>query len=267
MHDMSPELSIALDATRAAEAVVMRYYGFATPVRIKPDASPITQADIEAETVIADTILARFPDHRILTEERGDSGVRSDYAWIVDPIDGTKNFIRGIPFFGIQVALTRLGKPVVGVSSVPLLGERLYAETGCGAFLDGRHGPVRVSDVERVADAHISLGGLNHFLADAEAENVLRVAGSAGRVRGFGDAYAYHLVATGRCEAVLERRIRFWDIAALSLIVREAGGTCTDLQGGPVGEKTISVMCSNGRVHAELLALYGGPPVAGGNTR
>ncbi len=267
MRNMSPELSVALEATRAAETIVMQYYRSAAKVRIKQDASPVTQADIEAEAVIANIIRARFPDHHILGEESGDLGCQSDYVWIIDPIDGTKNFIRGIPLFGIEVALTRFGETIVGVSSVPALGERLYAESGCGAFLDGEHDLVRVSDIERVADAHISLGGLNHFLAEGETENVLRVASSAARLRAFGDAYAYHLVASGRCEAVLERRVRFWDIAALSLIIREAGGKCTDLQGSTIGEKTNSVVCSNGRVHAELLALYGVSSMEGGNAQ
>jgi histidinol-phosphatase len=256
MQDKSPELSVALDAVRHAEAIVMAYFDKTIEVKDKADASPVTQADVEAERAIANTIRARFPNHRIVGEELGDTRSASEFAWIIDPIDGTKNFIRGIPFFGIEIALTRHGEAIIGVSSLPALGERLYAERGRGAFLDGREEELRVSSVSHLRDAHVSLGGLNHFQQVGQAANVLRITSAVARVRAFGDAYAYHLLATGKCEAVLEMNIKLWDVAALSVIVREAGGSCTELSGSPLNENTRSVLFSNGLVHEELLALY-----------
>lgn len=262
METLSVELTTALEAAKQASELVMKHFGGAIAAKLKGDASPVTEVDIAAERAIVETIRARFPHHRFLGEETGDSGDRDADTWVIDPIDGTKNFMRGIPIFGTQIALVKGGIPTVGVSAMPAMGELLYAERGKGAFLNGK--PARVNAVDRVANAHVSFGGLTHFVAIGHADNLVRVAGAAERVRGFGDAYAYHLLATGRCDAVLEARIRFWDIAALSVVVEAAGGKCTDLFGKPVGFDMSSVLFSNGALHAELVQLYGAsiPPVS-----
>ena len=256
MNDFTPELRTALEAVERAEQVPLKYFGHNPRVQIKADMSPVTQADIEAEGVIVETIRAHFPTHSILGEESGITQHDSDFMWIIDPIDGTKNYMRGIPLFGIEVALCHKGEPIVGVSSVPALGERLFAEKGHGAFLNSPERQVHVNDVALLQDAYVNFGGLNGFTRDNEEGNMLRIVRASGRVRATGDAYAYHLLATGRCDAVIEARISFWDIAALSVIVHEAGGSCTDLKGNALTVDTKSALFTNGRIHDALLDLY-----------
>lgn len=262
--ELTPELTVALEAVAKAEQIAMRYFGHNPTVRIKPDSSPVTRADIEAEAAIVQTIRAHFPDHAILGEESGMSRADSDFMWIIDPIDGTKNFMRGIPLFGIEIALTHKGAPIVGVSSVPALGERLFAQKGYGAFLNTPDQPVHVSAVDRVKDAYINFGGLNRFIHRGEGQHLLRTIAAAGRVRSTGDAYAFHLLATGRCDAVIEPSISFWDIAALAAIVTAAGGECTDLQGHLPGMDIKSAVFSNGLLHQPLMDLYWGKDHARG---
>jgi histidinol-phosphatase len=253
----SIEMQVAIDASRRAQHVIMAHYDRSIRAHLKPDGTPVTQADLEAEKIIMDLIRECFPEHAFLSEEAGERGSRSELVWVIDPIDGTKNYVRGIPFFATQIALLRNGRPVLGVSNAPALQELLYAEVGHGAYLNGER--VQVSNVDDLAQAYISLGGLNHFITSGQLEEVLRVVGEAGRVRGFGDAYAYHLVATGRFEAVVETGIHIWDVAAMSVIIDEAGGRCTDDQGANISFDTTCVICSNGKIHQRLLALLKQP--------
>ena len=254
MGDQSLEIKTAISAARAAEEIIMHYYGGDYASRLKPDHTPVTQADEEAEEAIARTIRAQFPEHGFLGEETGEQDRASDYCWIVDPVDGTKNYIRGIPLFGTQIALMHRGVLQLGVSNMPAMGELLHAERGQGAYLNGMR--VKVSDVGDLGGAQVSFGGLDYFDAAGRLDAAVTVVRGAGRIRAFGDAYAYHLVATGRCEAVLEAHIKIWDIAALSVIVEEAGGRCTDLDGVGIGTETGSMLATNGRVHEKLLAVF-----------
>ncbi len=251
----SRELAAALEAADKAKEIVMRSFGREVPARLKADQSPVTEADVAAEQAIVATLRGHFPDHAFLGEETGTSGDPDRPTWVIDPIDGTKNFVRGIPLFATEIALTRGGKPVLGVSCMPALGETLYAEAGAGAYLDGRR--VHVSAIDALASAQVSFGGLHHFLRRGRTEALLGLVAAAGRTRGFGDAYAYHLLASGRCELVVEADIRFWDIAALTIIVEEAGGRCTDLAGRPIGPEVSDIVCSNGILHAPALELIG----------
>lgn len=250
---VSPELQVALRAAKRAHQAIMAHYGTRVAVRLKEDGTPVTQADLEAENAIIKTIGERFPDHGFLGEETGGGAAPREWLWVLDPLDGTGNFTRGIPLFATQIALLRNGHPVLGVSNAPALGELIYADDGHGAYLNGDR--IHVSSIGDLAEAHISVGGLECFIAAGEMDSVVRVMGAAGRVRGFGDAYAYHLVATGRCEAVIETGIRIWDIAALSAIVREAGGECTDIRGNEITLDTRDVICSNGLVHQRLVEM------------
>jgi histidinol-phosphatase len=254
----SRELAVALKAAGKAERIIMRYYGREVASRIKADESPVTQADTEAEETIIATLREHFPAYGFLAEESGASSETDRPVWVIDPIDGTKNFIRGIPFFATQIALTRKGVPVLGVSCMPAMGETLFAEAGKGAYLGSKR--LAVSAVDSLSAAHASFGGLDHFLRHGRSEALLNLAGAVGRARAFGDAYAYHLLATGRCEIVVEADVRFWDIAALTAIIEEAGGRCTDLAGHPVGPETSHILCSNGKLHAQALQALGRHP-------
>jgi histidinol-phosphatase len=247
-----PFLEAALTAATAAETVIRRFYRRQLDVRLKADASPVTDADVGAERAIRDVLVSRFPDHGFYGEETGRHRADSPYLWLVDPIDGTKSFVRGYPFFSTQIALMHEGRIIVGVSSAAVFGERAWAEAGGGAWLDGK--PIRVSDVDRLEDATLSTGNLRTLAGGPGWQGLGRLVSRVNRIRGYGDFYHYHLLASGRIDAVLESDVNILDIAALTLIVEEAGGRFTDLDGGPVGLATTTVLATNGPLHEPIRA-------------
>lgn len=245
-------LDAAREAAAAAAEVIRHYYGKRVSVETKADDSPVTVADREAEHVIREAISKRFPQHAFFGEEFGASGkADARFRWLVDPIDGTKSFVRGYPFFSTQIALMLDGEVIVGVSRAPVFGEEAWATRGGGAFLDGER--IAVSTTERIEDASLSAGNIAS-LADSEAwtryGSLLR---RVNRVRGYGDFYHYHLLARGAIDIVLESDLNILDVAALSLIVEEAGGRFTTLAGGKLHDGMRSVLATNGRLHDELL--------------
>ena len=197
-------LQLALDAAMAAEPVIMKHYGPNVAHELKSDGSPVTAADRVAEEIIRETISERFPYHAFLGEEFGTTG-SSDHVWIIDPIDGTKNFMTGVPIFGTQIALMVNGKLVLGVSNCPAMHELCYGEIGKGAILNGQ--PIHVSDVGRMADSRISMSGQNYFKKIGREEEMIRLIHACSRTRCFGDCWAYHLIASGRF-AEAERDLR-----------------------------------------------------------
>jgi len=252
----SKELQAALAAARAASEVIRAYYRKSPGVRLKPDASPVTEADVLSEEAIRATLIERFPDYGFYGEETGQHAMQSDNVWLVDPIDGTKAFVREIPFFSTQIALLRGGRLVLGVSSAPVYGELAWAEEGAGAFLNER--PIRVSRVAALAEAAISTGNLKSAIGTPRWQRLGELIARAGYSRGYGDFVHYHLLARGALEIVIEANVNILDIAALSVIVREAGGTFTDLEGNEVGLGTTSVLATNGALHAQVLAALAG---------
>jgi len=252
----SEELKAALAAARAASEVIRNYYRKNPGVRLKSDASPVTEADVLAEEAIRATLSDRFPDYGFCGEETGTHAMGAANLWLVDPIDGTKAFVREIPFFSTQIALMRAGKLVLGVSSAPVYGELAWAEAGGGAFLNER--PIRVSKVAGLADAAISTGNLKGAVGTPRWQRLGQLIAKAGYSRGYGDFVHYHLLARGALEVVIESNVNILDIAALSVIVREAGGTFTDLEGREVGLDTTSVLATNGALHATVLAALQG---------
>lgn len=255
--ERSRHLQVALDAAHAAAEVIRHYYRDGVEVSLKPDATPVTRADVESEEVIRRAITAAFPDHGFYGEETGSRGLDAEYLWLVDPIDGTRSFVRGYPFFSTQIALMHNGRMTVGVSSAPAFGEIAWAERGHGAFLDGHC--CRVSNIERFEEAAISAGNLRTLAAGPRWANWGEVVKRVARIRGYGDFYHYHLLASGRIDAVVESDVNILDIAALSLIVEEAGGRFTDLDGRPVGLETTSVLAGNPKMYAAVAGLMGVP--------
>ncbi len=247
-------LTVALEAAKNAEEVITAYYSDDIKVELKDDETPVTLADRGAEKVIRDTISRAFPDHGFLGEEFGTQEGTSPYMWIIDPIDATKNYIRKIPIFGTQIALIKGDELILGVSNAPLLNELLYAEAGGGAFLNGE--PIQVSDVSQPKDAMICHGGLNWFTEKGTFPGIYNLINNTARSRGFGDFYMYHLVASARADAVIEAAISIWDIAAITVIVREAGGKVTDIQGQPVTKETASLVATNGVLHSTVLNYF-----------
>jgi histidinol-phosphatase len=247
----SKELTVALEAARAAADVIRACYQKNLAVRTKADASPVTEADVRAEEVIRDTLNRHFPDYGFYGEETGQHAMSAENVWLVDPIDGTKSFVRETPFFSTQIALLRAGRLVLGVSSAPVYGELAWAEQGAGAHLNDRL--IRVSGVTALADAVVSSGNLKTLAAGAQWQRFGELIRRVNRIRGYGDFAHYHLLARGALDVVIESDVNILDIAALTVIVREAGGTFTDLKGGPVGLDTTSVLATNGALHASVL--------------
>lgn len=249
------DLDAALDtARRAADsgaAIAMKYFGSRLAVEHKDDASPVTVADREAEQAIRAIIARAFPDHAVYGEEFGRAG-EHPCLWLVDPIDGTRSFIRGLEFWSVQIALMVDGEIVLGVSAAPAFGEVARAVRDTGAWLNDRR--LEMHEVTRIEDADLSLGNIRGMTAGKTWERLGGIVRRAARVRGYGDFYAYHRLAAGGLDAVIESEVNILDIAALSVIVREAGGCFTDLAGNQVGLDTSSALAATPRLHASLLS-------------
>jgi histidinol-phosphatase len=251
----SPELAAALEAAEAAARVIRELYQKNVAVRLKEDKSPVTEADVRAEEAIRGVLHSRFPTHAFYGEETGRSG-DADSLWLVDPIDGTKAFVREYPMFSTQIALLRGGRLVLGVSSAPLYGELAWAERGQGAFLNGR--PLRVSAVDAVEQAALSAGNLKTLALDGPRwARYGALVARLNRIRGYGDFLHYHLLAAGKIDAVVESDVNVLDVAALVTIVEEAGGRFTDLEGREIGLDSTTVLATNGRLHETLRAALG----------
>jgi len=235
------DLAFALRLADAADAITMpRFRASDLHVETKPDRSPVTDADRAVERALRELVAAERPGEGVLGEEEGDDG--SPARWIVDPIDGTRNFLRGMPVWATLVALERDAQVVCGVVSAPALGHRWWASAGGGAWRDGER--IRVSAVARLADASAACT-LGRDLAIVEP--------LVWHLRGFGDFWQHVLVAEGVLDAAVDAELSLWDYAAPALVVAEAGGRATAPSGGPPspGERLVT---SNGLVHDELLA-------------
>jgi len=249
--DASPELAAAMVAADAADAVIAPLFRSNLAVEIKADRTPVTEADRRAEAAIRAVLEQRFPHYGFYGEEGGQRGMQAENIWLVDPLDGTKSFVRETPFFSTQIALLRRGVPVVGVSSACACGERAWAEQGRGAWLNGQR--IQVSDRASLGDAILSTGNLKTLAARPSWANLGRLVGEVNRTRGYGDFVHYHLLARGALDLVIESDVNILDIAALVVIVREAGGTFTDLAGREICLESTSVLASNGRLHQQVL--------------
>jgi histidinol-phosphatase len=251
----SPEMQAALDAAEKAASIARSLYQRNVEIRIKADKSPVTEADVRCEMAIREIIEARFPAHGFYGEETGMHRQDAEYLWIVDPIDGTKAFVREYPMFSTQIALMRAGEIVLGVSSAPIYGEVAYAERGRGAFLNGKS--ITVSNVSTIESAHLSCGNMKSLATGTQWARYGVMIAQLNRIRGYGDFLHYHLLASGKIDAVIETDINILDIAACAAIVNEAGGRFTELTGAPITLKSTTVLASNGRMHAPVLAALG----------
>lgn len=247
----SEYLNVALDAARLAAEISRSYYAGNFTVSTKADLTPVTQADVECEEAISAMILGKFPEHGFFGEETGRTRDDSDYLWLVDPIDGTKGFVRQYPFFSTQIALMHQGEIILGVSSGTMMDELAWAEKGKGAWLNGKR--LVVSSIDSPDHAAISTGNLKSLALSDGWPRLASIVAKADRTRGYGDFYHYHLLASGKIEAVIESDVNILDIAALSLIVSEAGGIFTDLNGNKPDLDVRSVLAANPPLHAIYL--------------
>jgi histidinol-phosphatase len=248
---ISRELEAALEAAEAAARIARSLYARNLEVRIKADKSPVTEADVRCEQAIRTVLAQHFPDYGFYGEETGRHGDADAPLWLVDPIDGTKAFVREYPMFSTQIALLRGGALVLGVSHAPVYGEIAWAERGRGAYLNGQR--IRVSEISDLAEAALSASNLKTLASSDGWPAFGRIVAEVGRIRGYGDFLQYHLLASGRIDAVIESDVNILDIAALAVVVEEAGGRVTNLAGETIGLDTTSVLATNRSLHDKLL--------------
>lgn len=246
-------LHAAREAAAAAAADIMRYYRGEIEVELKADLSPVTVADRRAEEIIKSVLLRAFPDHGFYGEESGKDHADAEYLWLVDPIDGTKSFIGGYGMFSTQIALMHRGELVLGVSSAPAAGEVAWAVRDGGARIDGV--AVQISGRSSLSEAAVSTGNLRSLARSPRWVGLGRIFAQANRTRGYGDYYHYHRLAAGQIDAVIESDVNILDIAALSVIVTEAGGVFTDLEGARPELTTTSVLAATPTLHGKLLDM------------
>ncbi|KZV42147.1 hypothetical protein F511_02349 [Dorcoceras hygrometricum] len=251
---LASALAAAREAAAAAAEVILHYWKRGVEVEIKGDATPVTIADREAEQAIRKRLRAALPEASIYGEEYGLDGARDGLLWLVDPLDGTKSFVRRTPFFSTQIALMERGELVLGVSSAPVYGETMWASAGGGSWFEG--GRVQVAATADMAQASISTGNVKTLTADARWAALGAMIRDSNRIRGYGDFCHYHLLARGALDLVVESDVNILDVAALAVIVREAGGVFTDLDGQPPTLETRSVLAGAPAIHAQALQRF-----------
>ncbi|MFT3900690.1 MAG: histidinol-phosphatase [Gordonia sp. (in: high G+C Gram-positive bacteria)] len=251
------DLATALTLADAADALTLPRFGaIDLSVSTKPDLTPVSDADLACEKMLREQIGTRLPDDRIMGEEFGGDAVAVGRQWVIDPIDGTKNFVRGVPVWATLIALLDDGVPIVGVVSAPALGRRWWAAAGAGAFATGPGDDeprrLSVSEVSSLDDASLAFSSLSGWAERGLREKFVGLTDDVWRVRGFGDFWNYCLVAEGAVDIAAEPEVSLWDLAAVDIVVREAGGTFTNLAGEP-GPRGGSAVATNGTLHDEVL--------------
>jgi histidinol-phosphatase len=248
-------VEVARRAVQAAATAGLKHFRTGVAVEKKSDASPVTIADREAEAAMLAEIRGAFPGHAILGEETGQHAGDLGWRWIIDPIDGTRGFTRGGPFWGPLCALEHQGRVVVGAFALPVLGETYWGGRGLGAYRDGTR--LRVSSVATVAEATICIGEPKAFVQDALVAGTLRAGKEAAAVRCPGDLGGGAYVLSGRADAWIEAGVQIWDVAPFQILVEEAGGRFTDL-GGVETIANGSAVVTNGALHGDVLKMFGG---------
>ena len=247
------ELRFALElADLADELTLSAFRERQVETQRKADGSVVTAADRDTERILRRAIQDRYPDHAVLGEEDGLEGAEDAPRWILDPIDGTTNFVKGNPIFATLIALQAEGREVVGVVSAPALGSRWAGADGGPASHNGAE--IRVSDVTELRDAEVAFGGLKYFERAGTLPVVTELALRTSRQRGYGDFWQHCLVASGSTDVAVEAEVNLWDLAAVKVVVEAAGGRFTDLDGNPTADGG-SAISSNGALHDEVLAI------------
>ncbi len=247
----------ALDVARQAGLFALKHFDADVAVEWKEDRSPVTLADRGAEQLLRKTLLDWFPRDGFLGEESGATPGTSGFRWIVDPIDGTRSFVRGVPLWATLVGLEYQGELIAGAAFLPALNQMYRALRGDGAYRDDR--PLRVSSVATLQDAHIFYSSIKWFARAGSEAQFLKLIKQTQRQRGFGDFYGFLLVAQGSGDLMIEHGVHSWDLAALVPIVLEAGGKMTAWDGKENIDKP-DVLASNGLLHDAALQIINGPP-------
>ena len=254
MTTVSDDLGLALRMADEADALTLDRFGaLDLHVETKPDLTPVTDADKSAEELLRGLLVANRPDDAVVGEEFGGTAVFEGRQWVLDPIDGTKNFVRGVPVWSTLIALLHDGVPTVGVVSAPALGRRWWASSGEGAFtsFNGVTRRISVSGVSELDSASLSYSDLTTGWEERRPQFV-ELTDAVWRVRGYGDFWSYCLLAEGAVDVVTEPEVKLWDLAPLDIVVREAGGRFTSIDGSP-GPHGGSAIATNGLLHDEVL--------------
>lgn len=253
---MSPRLAFAIDAAYRAGRGTLAHFQTGTDVEIKADATPVTVADKNAERQIREAIERAFPGDAILGEEEGGDATIPD-RWVVDPIDGTKSFVAGVPLYGTLLSYEVDRVPLLGVCYLPGLDELLWAERGSGAFLNGR--PIHVATRDTLDGATVCIGSHRGLMETGRWNGVTRIIDRAMAVRTWGDAFGYSLVASGRVDCMMDPAVSRWDLSAFAVIIPEAGGRFTEFDGGDVfakGDRKLGCVASSEAIHDQILAQF-----------
>jgi len=252
MHK-SKYLEVAIDAAKRSQEFIMGFYAGEITYDTKADLSPVTIADKKAEEIIIQTIKESFPDHSFFGEEFGEQSNDSSYIWVIDPIDGTRNFSRHVPLFATQIALMKDGEFILGVSNAPAINELIYAEKGKGAYFN--QSKLKVSDIDSLEKSYFSYGGIKHFISRQIMGQFTNLVAHTMSQRGLGDAWSYHLLAQGKIDIMIEAKGRIWDFAALKVIVEESGGKVTDLSGNQLNLESTSAVATNCLLHSDVIKI------------
>lgn len=251
-HDWRTRYEAAVQAAREAGDFAMQYFDQEVAVEWKEDHSPVTIADRGAEGLLRQTLLKHFPGDGFLGEESGSTPSSSGYRWIIDPIDGTRSFVRGIPLWATMVGLEYQGEQIAGVVYLPAMNQVYHALRGHGAFRDERR--LRVSAVDSLERAHVYYSSIRWFSRVNQDQPFMKLYNITERQRGFGDFYGFVLIAQGSGDIMVEHGVHPWDLGALIPIVEEAGGRMTDWS-GKVNIDSPDVIASNGILHDQTLAI------------
>ncbi|WKS70071.1 histidinol-phosphatase [Corynebacterium accolens] len=257
MGKFKEDLGLALELAGHADVVTMhRFEATDLSVKEKPDLTPVSDADLNCEKHIRDSLKRSRPRDEVLGEEFGGQACYEGRQWVIDPIDGTKNFVRGVPVWATLISLLEDGEPVVSVVSAPALRRRWYAAKGAGAYrvFGGEPKRLHVSQIEKLGHASLAMSSLTGWSERGLRDKFLNLTDKTWRLRGYGDFWSYCLVAEGAVDIATEPEVSLWDLAAPSLLVTEAGGTFTDLSGTP-GPHGGSAIASNGRLHKAALQM------------
>ncbi len=250
--DWRTRYDLAVSVGRQAGDLARDWYDRSFDVEWKPDNSPVTVADKGAEELIRRELKKHFPNDAFLGEEYGDEPGTTGYRWIIDPIDGTRSFVRHIPIWATLIGLEYKGEQIGGIAYSPVLGNMYRSLRGDGAYCDDQR--IRVSDVATLDRSLLCYSSIAWFRKAGREHVFLDLASQTERQRGFGDYYGFVLVAQGSCEVMLENGVHSWDVAAVKAIVEEAGGMLTDWHGTPTIDAP-DVIASNGKLHDATLAI------------
>lgn len=254
--DWQNRYELAIEAARIAGDLARTYYETTFDIERKADDSPVTIADKRAEELIRTAVARHFPDDGFLGEEFGDQPGSSGFRWVIDPIDGTKSFIRHIPIWATLIGLEYKGEQIGGVAYIPVFNQVYRALRGDGAFMNDRR--VRVSEVNELSGSLLCYSSIGWFQKAGREQVFLDLVARTQRQRGFGDFYGFVLVAEGAAEMMVEHGVNPWDVAATKAIIEEAGGRFTDWDGTPTAYRP-DVLATNGKLHAETLAILRRP--------